>query len=152
MLRSIVNCSKKITSGFKLKIHNRSLYNGILYTKNHETIQFINENEIKIGISDYAKETLTEIVYTDMYDIDTEYEKDDTICILESIKAVAEVHTPFDGTIINHNQDLLDEIEKINKLDEKNSWLIKYKLLNDINIKDFELFEHKTYLEFLKSI
>jgi len=54
MLRSIVNCSKKITSGFKLKIPNRSLYNGILYTKNHETIQFINDNEIKIGISDYG--------------------------------------------------------------------------------------------------
>ncbi len=152
MLGSILNYSKKCILGVNLSNTSRSLYNGILYTKNHETIQFINDGEVKIGISDYAKKALNDIVFADMCDIDIEYEKNDIVTTLESIKAVGELQTPFDGTITEHNNDLVEDIEKINKLSEELAWLVKFKLQDNIELKDYELLEQKIYFEYIKTI
>ena len=128
--------------------------NNVYYTKTHETIKYIDNNIVKIGVSDYAKEKMGDIVYIDVENIDENYIKGDTLCIIESVKAVSDIETLWDGTIIEHNTELIENIDDIDTIDEKiSSWIFKYKLdLNNDNndsllIDLMDDIEYKKYIE-----
>ena len=103
------------------------------YTKTHELINYVDDNTVKIGISDYAKDKLGEIVFIDIEDIDTTFEKHDEIAMLESTKATSALFSPSDGTIISHNTDLIENIEGFCNKNELDSWLLEFKLSTKID-------------------
>ena len=79
-----------------------------------EVIQFINDDIIRIGLSKYAIENLSEIVYIELEQIGETYEKGNEIVIIESVKAASCICAPADGTILAHNNDVVDNIEDYN--------------------------------------
>ena len=132
-------------------IHNSiKLKNDIYYTKSHETLQFKN-NEVKIGISDYARNELGDIVFIEAeIEIDEEIETGDTIATIESVKATSEVFTPSDGIVSDHNNELMENINNIENINEKDFWFVKYKPENIASLK-LELMKKDDYLEFINS-
>ena len=122
------------------------------YTKSHETIKFIEEDKIKIGISNYAKKELGEIVFLDVEPLD-EYKKNDTLITIESIKSVNEIVSLFDGAITKHNDELIESPDKINELDEQLLWILEFKLKNPPPTENMdELLNEKNYLEYIKTL
>ena len=131
-------------------IHNSvKVKSDIFYTKSHETLQ-IENNEVKIGISDYARNELGDIVFIEAeIEIDEKIEIDDTIATIERVKATSEILSPSDGIVSDHNNELMENINNIENVDEKDFWFVKYKTEDIESIKK-DYMKKEDYLNFVK--
>jgi glycine cleavage system H protein len=99
---------------------------GILCTKSHEYV--IQENNIcVVGITDYAVEQLGDIVFVELPEVGTTYEKGESFGAIESVKAASEVYMPVSGEVVEINEALLEKPELINNDTYSDGWLIKVK-------------------------
>lgn len=96
---------------------------GVRYTEEHEWIE-TDEDQARVGISDWAQDNLTDIVYVELPDVGDEVEQGDEFAVLESVKAAAEVYAPASGTIVEVNESLEDAPEKINDSPYDDGWLV----------------------------
>ena len=92
------------------------------YTKEHEWIT----PDGKMGITNYAQESLGDIVFVELPKVGTELTAGKTMGTVESVKAVSDVFAPTSGTVEAVNGDLATSPEKVNK-DAHGSWMIKIK-------------------------
>jgi len=158
------NCNKNSNRNLSVKLENTSykhitnirncrffssyIKNDILYTDTHETITFLSDDIIRIGLSDYAKKLLGEIVFIEAEDIGNTFNVGDNIIVIESVKAVGDINTLYEGEIIAHNEELLENIETINELSEDESWIVDFKITkntNDTQLMDY--YEYKTFID-----
>jgi glycine cleavage system H protein len=98
------------------------------YTKEHEWIQ-ANGSSATIGITDYAQESLGDIVFVEVPKIGAELTTGKTFGTVESVKAVSDLFAPASGTVTEVNADLATSPEKVNK-DAHGSWMLKLTLKN----------------------
>ena len=71
----------------------------LLYTKTHEWI-LKKDGVARIGITDHAQESLTDIVFVELPETGKEFKKGEVIATLESVKSVAELYAPFSGKLL----------------------------------------------------
>lgn len=95
------------------------------YTKEHEWIA----SDGTIGITNYAQESLGDIVFVDAPKVGAEITAGKTFGTVESVKAVSDLFAPATGTVTDVNNDLATSPEKINK-DAHGSWIVKIQLKN----------------------
>ena len=114
----------------------------LLYTKDHEWAKI--ENDVAtIGITDFAQNTLGDIVYLELPEVGTELAQGQAFGIVESIKSVSDLYAPVSGTIVERNSALIETPENINQ-DAYGAWFIKIKLKNQnetnslVNDKDYK--------------
>ncbi len=97
------------------------------YTEDHEWIKV--EGDIAtVGISTHAAGQLGDIVFVELPDVDTEFEKGDDAAVVESVKAASEIYAPVSGTITAINEALEDAPETVNAAAETDGWFFKIKL------------------------
>lgn len=99
---------------------------GLLYSESHEWVKVDGDIAV-IGVSDFAQEEMGDITYVDLPDVDDEFEKGEEFGALESVKAASDLYCPVSGTVIEVNEALDDEPEKINE-DAFGSWIIKVRM------------------------
>jgi glycine cleavage system H protein len=101
----------------------------VKYTENDEWIKVDGESA-KIGLTDYAQDQLSDIVYVDLGDAEVggTIAQGDTIAAVESVKAAADVYAPASGEIVATNNTLEDEPELINSDPYGAGWLIEITL------------------------
>jgi glycine cleavage system H protein len=98
------------------------------YTKEHEWIK-ADGGTATIGITNYAQESLGDIVFVDLPKPGSEMTAGKTFGSVESVKAVSDLYAPASGTVTEVNGELATAPEKINK-DAHGSWMVKIKLKN----------------------
>ena len=98
------------------------------YTKEHEWIK-VDGNAATVGITDYAQESLGDIVFVDLPKQGAEITAGKTFGTVESVKAVSDLYAPATGTVTEVNGDLATAPEKINK-DANHTWMVKLTLKN----------------------
>jgi len=98
------------------------------YTKEHEWIQ-TSGISATIGITNYAQESLGDIVFVEVPKVGAELAAGKTFGTVESVKAVSDLYSPATGTVTEVNVDLATSPEKVNK-DAHGSWMIKLTLKN----------------------
>lgn len=82
-----------------------------------------------IGISDYAQDQLSDIVYLEyLVSEGDDIEAGDEIATIESVKAASEIFSPISGTVVELNDDLLDSPETVNSDPYGEAWMIKIEL------------------------
>lgn len=91
------------------------------YSKEHEWVR-IEGDRAYIGITDHAQQSLGEIVYVELPEIGANLEAGDVLGVVESVKAASDVYTPVSGKIVEINEELSDNPEKINE-DPYGSWI-----------------------------
>jgi glycine cleavage system H protein len=98
------------------------------YTSNDEWIKV--EGKIgTVGISDYAQNALSDIVYVEIVAAEGDVlNKGDTCATLESVKAAADVYLPVGGKIIAINTDLPDKPETVNSDPYGEAWMVKLEI------------------------
>jgi glycine cleavage system H protein len=96
------------------------------YTKEHEWIQ-VDGSSATVGITDYAQESLGDIVFVDLPKQGAEITAGKTFGTVESVKAVSDLYAPASGTVTEVNGELATEPEKINKA-ANSTWMIKLNL------------------------
>jgi len=98
------------------------------YTKEHEWIQ-ASGTSATIGITDYAQQSLGDIVFVEVPKVGAELAAGKTFGTVESVKAVSDLFAPASGTVTDVNGELATSPEKVNK-DPHGSWMIKLTLKN----------------------
>ena len=119
----------------------------IKFTKNHEWIKTEGKTAY-IGISDYAQNALSDIVYVELPKIGFKFETGKTFGSVESVKAVSELYAPVSGTVVKINEDLEASPELLNEDTYKN-WIIKVEL-DDAGKLD-SLMDEDEYREFCEN-
>ena len=96
------------------------------YTREHEWVE-VAGNVGTIGITDYAQNSLGDIVFVDAPKVGTKVEKGAVFGSVESVKAVSDLYSPVTGTVTEVNEELASSPEKINT-DAHRAWIIKVEL------------------------
>ena len=96
------------------------------YTKEHEWIQ-VNGNSGTIGITDYAQQSLGDIVFVETPKVGAELTAGKPFGTVESVKAVSDLFAPASGAVTEVNAELATSPEKVNK-DAHGSWMVKITL------------------------
>ena len=97
------------------------------YTKEHEWIKV--ENDIgTVGITDFAQDALTDVVFVELPKIGKKVEKFKTAATIESVKSVSDIFAPVSGEIAEVNQQLIEHPEFVNKEPYGNGWIFKIKI------------------------
>jgi glycine cleavage system H protein len=99
----------------------------LLYTKSHEWVK-VEANKARIGITDYAQHSLTDVVFIELPKQGEEIQRGEELSLVESVKSVSEVFSPVSGKISRANQALLDSPELINKSPYERGWIAEIEL------------------------
>ena len=96
------------------------------YTKDHEWIK-VDGDAITVGITDFAQSELGDIVYVEVETVDETLEAEEVFGTVEAVKTVSDLFLPVSGEIIEFNEALEDEPEKVNSDPYGEGWMIKVK-------------------------
>lgn len=105
-----------------------SLPENLRFTKEHEWVR-LEGNRAYIGITNYAQSELGDIVFIELPEIDDEFETGDQLGIVESVKAVSDIHVPLSGRVVAINDALEDNPELVNE-DAYEAWVAVLEISN----------------------
>ena len=114
------------------------------YTKDHEWVM-LDGKVATVGITDFAQSELGDIVYIEVDTVDEELNKDEVFGTVEAVKTVSDLFLPMSGKIIEFNESLNDNPEKVNDSPYDEAWIIKVEITNPAELD--ELLDSKTYSE-----
>ena len=116
------------------------------YTREHEWID-VEGKTGKVGITDYAQNTLGDIVFVEMPKPGAKVEKGKVFGSVESVKAVSDLYSPVTGTVTAVNEELTTAPEKINA-DAHAAWILKVELTDPSEVG--QLLDAADYEKFVK--
>ena len=117
------------------------------YSKDHEWISIENEIAI-IGITDYAQESLGDIVFIELSKVGRLINTGDQVGVVESVKAASDLFAPISGEIIEVNNELTNSPQLMNSDPENSGWYMKIKLNDVEDLK--KLMNYDEYKEIIK--
>lgn len=97
------------------------------YTKDHEWAQ-VDENVVTVGITEYAQDSLGEIVYVELPEEGQKVTQNEAFGVIESVKAVSDLVAPVSGTVIEVNTSVVDDPGLLNDDPMNNGWLIRIEM------------------------
>ncbi|MDY6985134.1 MAG: glycine cleavage system protein GcvH [Candidatus Thermoplasmatota archaeon] len=103
---------------------------GLEYTETHEWVKREGKRA-RIGVTDYAQQNLTDVVYVDLPQAGKEIKKGEILASIESVKSVSDVYSPASGKVVEVNSRLNDEPELINKSPYDDGWLVVIELAEE---------------------
>jgi glycine cleavage system H protein len=112
----------------KLKENNMNIPSDLKFTEQDEWAR-LEGDIVTIGISDFAQDQLSDIVYVEFLVAEGEsVSKGDACATLESVKAAADVYVSVSGEVIEVNEDLVDTPEMVNSDPYGAAWMVKIKV------------------------
>ena len=119
----------------------------LFYTEEHEWIKV--EGEVAtIGITDFAQNSLGDIVFVELPDLESDLDKGETFGVVESIKSVSDLYVPLTGQVIEKNEDVEETPESVNE-NAYDAWFIKIKIKDASQVEN--LLKADKYKEFCES-
>ncbi|MFD2100818.1 glycine cleavage system protein GcvH [Flagellimonas iocasae] len=105
------------------------------YTKDHEWVK-IDGDIATVGITDFAQGELGDIVYVEVETLDETLDREEVFGTVEAVKTVSDLFLPLSGEIIEFNESLEDEPEKVNTDPYGEGWMIKIKFSDASEVDD----------------
>lgn len=84
------------------------------YTEDHEWV-LIEGKRVRVGITDYAQEALTDVVFVELPDVDESFDHHDSMGVVESVKSVNDIFAPLAGRVVEVNSELDEKPELMNQ-------------------------------------
>ena len=127
-----------------------SITEKVLCSKSHEFLLDNGDGTFTVGLTDYAVEQLGDIVFLELPEIDTEFNKGESFATVESVKAASEIYMPIAGKVVEVNNDAVDAPEILNEDSWEKGWLIKIEATGDVATEQADLLEYEDYKEELE--
>ena len=118
----------------------------LLYSREHIWVR-VDGDTATLGITDYAQESLGEILSIEFPEIDTYIERGEVFGSIESTKAVVDLISSVSGTVVSINEDIIDDIGIINSDPHDMGWLIVIAMDDVVELDD--LFDVRGYNDFI---
>ncbi len=97
------------------------------YHREHDWVRIDGDTAV-FGLTDYAQETLGDIVFIELPEVGTDVVAGSSYAEVESVKAVSDVYAPLSGSVLEVNDEVVDAPELINESPYEEGWLIKVRL------------------------
>lgn len=104
------------------------LLNELKYAESHEWVK-VEGNKAYVGITDYAQSHLGEVVYVELPEVTATFGAGDQFVVLESVKAASDVYAPVSGTVVEVNEELIDNPGLINESPYE-AWFVVIEMTN----------------------
>jgi glycine cleavage system H protein len=98
------------------------------YAKSHEWLKIAADGTALVGITDYAQNSLGDITFVQLPKVGAVLKAGETFGVVESVKAASDVYAPVAGTVLEVNQALDANPEKVNASPYAEGWMLKLKL------------------------
>ncbi len=105
----------------------REFRDNVKYAKTHEWARLEEDGTVTVGISDYAQDSLGDVVYVELPEMEDELAAGDEAGVVESVKAASDIYSPVTGKVIALNDDLEDAPEIVNESPFDKGWFYKLK-------------------------
>lgn len=105
------------------------------YTKTHEWVK-VEGDAVIVGITDFAQEQLSDIVYVDLGSIGKKVNQGDAFGTIEAVKAVSDLYAPVSGELLSINEDLKATPDLVNKEPYGKGWMVKIKIADSAQLKN----------------
>lgn len=119
----------------------------LYYTNEHEWVK-LEGNIATVGITDFAQNSLGEIVFVELPESGEEFNKDASFGVVESIKSVSDLYMPLTGKVNEKNEQVEENPEQINE-DAYGAWLIKLEVSDPSQVEN--LMNSEKYQEFCEA-
>ena len=93
------------------------------YTKEHEWARQ-DDSKVVVGITEYAQMELGDVVFVELPEPGASVSAGESFGTVESVKAVSDIYSPVDGTVVEVNENLADSPELLNESPFENGWLV----------------------------
>lgn len=116
------------------------------YTKEHEWVK-VEGKKVTVGITEYAAEQLGDVVLVELPAEGAEFNKGDSLGVVESVKSVSDIYAPLGSKVIESNDMLPENPGIINEDPYGEGWIVKLEVIDANDLK--QLLSAKEYEEFL---
>ena len=111
------------------------------FTKDHEWILVDDNGMARVGITDYAQDSLSDVVFVELPEVGEEFSRGDTMAVAESVKAASDIYAPISGKIVEINDKLEESPELVNESPYESGWMVLISPTEEIE----ELLDSKSY-------
>jgi len=128
-------------------MENRVYPKNLKYTETHEWVE-VDKDMATVGITDFATKQLTDLVYVELPSMGAKVAKGSSFGVVESVKAVSDLHSPVSGTVVKVNEKLSKEPEIVTQDPYGKGWMIKVKIEDRTDLD--ALLDSEEYEELVK--
>ena len=119
------------------------------YSKEHEWVRSESDSVVVMGITEFAQDSLGDVVFVEIPDVDAELTQGEKMGEIESVKAVSDLYSPVSGKVIIRNESLIDNPELVNEGPFEQGWMLKVEIKDCSELDN--LLSVEDYNSFLKS-
>jgi glycine cleavage system H protein len=104
------------------------------YSHDHEWVKDNGDGTVLIGITDYAQEMLTDIVFVELPQLKKKVAKGAPVAVVESVKSVSDIYAPVGGEVVGVNSKLEEEPALINQDAFGKGWIVRLRFDNQVDL------------------
>ena len=94
------------------------------YTEEHEWLKVQEDGQARVGITDYAQDSLSDVVFVELPEVGEQFTRGDVMAVAESVKAASDIYAPISGKIISINEKLEESPELVNESPYDFGWMV----------------------------
>ena len=103
------------------------------YTEEHEWLKVQEDGQVRVGITDYAQDSLSDVVFVELPDVGDQFTKGDVMAVAESVKAASDIYAPVSGKIVSINEKLEESPELVNESPYEFGWMVLIEPEGEVN-------------------
>lgn len=104
------------------------------YASSHEWARLEDDGTITVGITDFAQEALGDVVFVEVPEVGVVLAAGDEAGVVESVKAASDIYAPVAGEVIEVNESLEDEPERVNAEPYEDGWFYRLRPSDEAEI------------------
>ena len=97
------------------------------YTEEHEWLKVQKDGQARVGITDYAQDSLSDVVFVELPEVGEQFTRGDVMAVAESVKAASDIYAPISGKIVSINENLEESPELVNESPYEFGWMVLIK-------------------------
>ena len=103
------------------------------YTVEHEWLKVQEDGQARVGITDYAQASLSDVVFVELPEVGEQFTRGDVMAVAESVKAASDIYAPISGKIVSINEKLEESPELVNESPYEFGWMVLIEPEGDVN-------------------
>ncbi len=108
----------------------------LLYTAEHEYVSRVSDDEVVVGITDYAQSELSDIVFVELPEVGSSFARMEAFGTIEAVKAVSELYSPVGGEVVAINETLQEDPAVINRDPYGDGWMVRVRVNDPKELED----------------
>ena len=103
------------------------------YTEEHEWLKVQKDGQARVGITDYAQDSLSDVVFVELPEVGEQFTRGDVMAVAESVKAASDIYAPISGKIVSINEKLEESPELVNESPYEFGWMVLIEPEGEVN-------------------